>query len=326
MKPGITVLIEQRGGEIKRPSLEALSEALRLKEKIGGQVIAGVIGKDATSVAAKLESSGADRILAVSHDGLEYYSTESYGRAASQIVRASDPGVILIAATIQGRDLAAAVAGTLDCAYAAECVALRIEDDQLLAVRPVYAGRALATVSSSTDPFLLSLRPNVFALDAPAGGSAAVETLEPDFDPASSRARVTSVTAAEKGHKDVAEADVVVAGGRGVGGPEGFAPLEELAETLDAAVGASRAVVDLGWRPHSEQVGQTGKVVSPKFYVAAGISGAIQHLAGMQTSGVIVAINKDPEAPIFKVADYGIVGDLFEVVPALSKAIKTARG
>ena len=328
MKAGIVVLLECRDGATKKSSLEALALALRMKADVGGTVTAALVGGSVKSAAEELATSGADKVVAVQGGGLALYSTEAYRDAALEVIRAADPGVILVASTVLGRDLAPAIASpnALDCAYAAESTAVEVVDGELRITRPVYAGKALLTVSAENPPVVIGIRPNVFDATLPGGGSATVEKLTPAFADTEPSSRVTAVNTGSKGTMDVAEADVVVAGGRGMGGPEGFQALEKLADILGGAVGASRAVVDLGWRPHSEQVGQTGKVVSPKLYIACGISGAIQHLAGMRTSKVIVAINKDAEAPIFKVADYGIVGDVNEVLPVLTEALQAACG
>jgi electron transfer flavoprotein alpha subunit len=308
---------------LKRASLEALALALRERAAIGGEVTAVLIGSGLDAATDAVKNSGADRLFVFDRKDLTHYSTEGHRDCALVAIRKAEADVVLLAATILGRDLAPAIAGGagLDCGYAADCTGIEVEGGRLVATRPVYAGKAIVKVRAPEGPCVASLRPNVFDPTLP-GGDTLVEKLDPPFAEGSLLAVATGIAPAAKGKKDVAEADVVVAGGRGLGGPEGFTPLETLAEALGAAVGASRAVVDLGWRPHSEQVGQTGKVVSPKLYVAVGISGAIQHLAGMRTSKVIVAINKDADAPIFKVADYGIVGDLFEVIPALTEAIK----
>jgi electron transfer flavoprotein alpha subunit len=205
---------------------------------------------------------------------------------------------------------------------ASDCTALEIADGRLLATRPIFAGKALAKVKLNSDPQMATVRPNVLAEPEPdAGAAAAVESMAPRAEGV--RAKVVGIAGAGEGEIDVAEAEIIVSGGRGVAGPEGFVPVRSLAKTLGAAVGASRAAVDAGWIEHSHQVGQTGKTVTPNLYIACGVSGAIQHLAGMKTSKVIVAVNKDPEAPIFKIANYGIVGDLFEVVPLLEKEFKT---
>lgn len=324
MSSGILVIAECRDGALKPASKEALAEALRQKGALGGDVSVALIGTKLDDAKATLAASGADKVLVYERADLAHYSPEGYRACAVDAVAKTDAKVVLVAATVLGRELAPLVAGKLDLAYAAECTGLSVEGGALHAVRPVYAGKANVTVSANTDQFVLSLRPNVFDGSLPGGGSASPEAMEVPFAEGSLKAQVTAVSAPSGEAKDVAEADVVVAGGRGTGGPDGWGPLESLARTLGGAVGASRAVVDLGWRPHSEQVGQTGKVVAPKLYIAAGVSGAIQHLAGMRTSKVIVAVNKDPEAPIFKVADYGIVGDLHEVLPALEAALKDA--
>ena len=322
--PGICVIMEQRGGEVKRASVEALAEALRQNGGQEGAVTAVLIGSEMGDAAEQLKSSGADKIVVFDRGDLAHYGSEANRDCAVQAIRGADASVVFVAATVQGRDLAAAIAGgaALDCGYAAECTGIENQNGRLVATRPVYAGKAVVKVASTGGTVVLSLRPNVFSADLGGGGDAAVESMDPPFGDGEKTARVSGIAASSGGKKDVAEADVVVSGGRGAGTAEGFAPIEALAEALDGAVGASRAVVDLGWRPHAEQVGQTGKVVSPKLYIAAGISGAIQHLAGMRTSKVIVAVNKDAEAPIFKVADYGIVGDLFEVLPALTEAVQ----
>jgi electron transfer flavoprotein alpha subunit len=321
MKSGILIVIEQRNGDVKRASYEAISAASGLAGDLGGEVRAVVIGSDIAAAVEAVSKTGVSSVYAVQAPDLERYNTEGWCRAAHAAATACDAGLVLVAATTLGRDLAPALAATLEAGYAADCTGLDVADGSPHVTRPVYAGKANATVTCSANVLVAGTRPNAFAVDLPdAAGASATEDLTVELGEIN--ARVTEISAASKGIKDVAEADIIVAGGRGVGSPEGFAVLEQLAEVLDAAVGASRAVVDLGWRPHAEQVGQTGKVVSPKLYIACGVSGAIQHLAGIRTSKVIVAINKDATAPIFKVADYGIEGDLLEVVPALTEALQ----
>jgi electron transfer flavoprotein alpha subunit len=217
-----------------------------------------------------------------------------------------------------GKDLAPRLAARLGVGLATDCTGLEIDDGRLLATRPIFAGKALAKVKLADDPQMATVRPNVLAAPEPdASKTANVEAVEAVAGEI--RAKVVDIVGAGEGEIDVAEADIIVSGGRGVGGPEGFAPVRSLAKTLGAAVGASRAAVDAGWIEHSHQVGQTGKTVTPNLYIACGISGAIQHLAGMKTAKVIVAVNTDPEAPIFKLANYGIVADLFDVVPAMEE-------
>jgi electron transfer flavoprotein alpha subunit len=242
----------------------------------------------------------------------------------SEAVKSGGYRGVVFAATAQGKDLSPRVAALLDVPLASDVTDFRVEEGGIVAVRPVFAGKAFASVTFTASPALLSIRPNVFpAQEIPAGGG--VEPFEPsELDPGAWTMRLKEFQPSGGGSKDVAEASVVVTGGRGMKGPENWGLLEDLRNALgdDAALGASRAVVDAGWRPHAEQVGQTGKTVAPKLYFALGISGAIQHLAGMRTSGTIVAVNKDPDAPIFQVADYGIVGDLFEVIPRITEEIQ----
>ncbi|MEE9391487.1 MAG: electron transfer flavoprotein subunit alpha/FixB family protein [Planctomycetota bacterium] len=326
MPAGILAFCEQRGGQLKKAAQEAVSTAAKLKTDLGGDVTAVVIGKGIQGAAAGLAAYGADRVVCFDQDHFALYSTGGYGRALMQACKSIDPAAIIIPATAMGKDLAAWVAASLDAPLATDCDAIEASaNGEIKACRPVYAGKAKAWVHASSAPFVLGIRPNVFGIvEHQPGASVDAEVMAEEFSMDAVRAIVKDISAAENAELDVAEADIIVAGGRGVGKAEGFAPLEELAKVLGAAVGASRAVVDAGWRDHAAQVGQTGKVVSPKLYFACGISGAIQHLAGMQTSQVIVAINKDAEAPIFKVSNYGIVGDLFEVVPALTEAFKKA--
>ncbi len=317
----ILVFVEQREGRVRSVSREALGEATRLAATLGGPVI-GVCPAVADPGLAALGEAGAEKVLLAVHPAFDRYDAAGYAQAAVAAVAAVRPALVLFGASAMGRDLAPRVAARLGVGLATDCTSLAVQDGRLVAARPVYAGKAIQKVAFPRSPALASLRPKVFAPVSVPGRSAAVEALAVEHDAAAARARVVRVAAAGAGKVDVTEAEIVVSGGRGLKGPEHFKLIEDLAEALGASVGASRAVVDAGWRPHAEQVGQTGKTVSPKLYVAVGISGAIQHLAGMSSSRCIVAINKDPEAPIFKVADYGIVGDLFEVVPALTEAVR----
>jgi electron transfer flavoprotein alpha subunit len=269
---------------------------------------------------AALGDAGADRVLLAAHPGFARYDGAGYAAAVAAAVLAVKPAAVLFAASSLGRDLAPRVAAKLGAGLAADCTSLTATGGALTATRPVYAGKAIQTVRFPKSPALVSLRPKVFAPVTGAGKKGGVEPLA--VEPPASGARVREVVTQSGGKVDLTESEIVVSGGRGLKGPEHFKLIEDLAAALGATVGASRAVVDAGWRPHSEQVGQTGKTVSPKLYVAVGISGAIQHLAGMSSSRCIVAINKDPDAPIFKIADYGLVGDLFEVVPALTEQLK----
>jgi electron transfer flavoprotein alpha subunit len=312
----LLALIEATEHGLKRSSLEVLTAARTAGEQLALPVKAVLL----TGPAQHLEQAaayGAAEAILLRHELLQSYSMPAVATALAQLVQAEGATVILIAATSLGKELAPRLAAKLAAGYAPDCVALQPDGDQLLAIRPVYAGKALATVRLLTPVRVYSLRPNVFTA-RPSESPVALQVREfvPELRPEDCSARVRQIVRNE-GKLDVLEADIIVSGGRGMQGPENFWMLEELAQLLGGAVGASRAVVDAGWRPHSEQVGQTGKTVSPTLYIACGISGAIQHLAGMSSSKVIVAINKDPEAPIFKVADYGIVGDCLEVLPKL---------
>ena len=248
------------------------------------------------------------------------YATEAYARALAQAIADAKPSVVLVPFTAMGKDLAPRVAAKIGAGLASDCVGLSASGGKLVARRPLYAGKAYASVEWAGEPQMATLRPNVFPLGTP-DASRKAEVVKGSAD-TSSRAKVAAVRATAQGKVQLTEAQVIVSGGRGLKGPEHFPLVEALAEAMGAAVGASRAVVDAGWVDHQMQVGQTGKTVSPSLYVACGISGAIQHLAGMSSSKVIVAINKDADAPIFKVADYGILGDVFEVLPKLTEAAK----
>jgi electron transfer flavoprotein alpha subunit len=319
----ILTFAEQRDGKLRRASLETVSEARRLAAPLGATVTTVVIGPGSEALAAELTAQGADRVVVFDDAALGAYATESYARALVQAIGEAKPSVVLVPFTAMGKDLAPRVAARIGAGLASDCVALEVKDGRLVARRPMYAGKAYATVEWAGEPQMATLRSNVFPL-GPKDAGRAVEVVRGTVD-ASSRARVASVNATSQGKVQLAEAQIIVSGGRGLKGPENFHLVEGLAEALGAAVGASRAVVDAGWVDHQLQVGQTGRTVSPSLYVACGISGAIQHLAGMSSSKYIVAINKDKDAPIFKVADYGIVGDLFEVLPRLTEAAKAHR-
>ncbi len=314
---GILVFVEQRNGEIRTASLQALSEARRLG---AGPVSAVLPGSGIAGSAAGLGAYGAEKVYVADDPNLALYSSEGYAEVVAKAVELTQPGAVFFAGTAMGRDLAPRLAARLGVGALADVVDITLDGDTLVAKRPVYSGKAIATVDTAGKvPQVISLRPNVFAAEE-VGGTAEVVTL--DGLSLAIRAVVKELVDTGGGEIDVAEADIIVSGGRGIKGPENFALIRELADAVGGAVGASRAVVDAGWIEHKHQVGQTGKVVSPTLYIAAGISGAIQHLAGMSSSKVIVAINKDPDAPIFKVADYGIVGDLFDVIPPMVAAIK----
>jgi electron transfer flavoprotein alpha subunit len=316
MMAGILVFVEQRNSEVRKASLQALSEAKRQ----GGKVSAVLPGSGIGDAAAGLGAWGADKVYVADDPKLELYSSDGYAEVVVKAVEQAQPSAIFFAGTAMGRDLAPTVAARLGVGAIPDAVALTPDGETFSVRRPVYSGKAVATVTTAGNtPQVISLRPNVFAAEEAAGAG---EVVALDGLSLSIRAVVKELLEAAGGEIDVAEADIIVSGGRGIKGPENFALIKSLADALGGAVGASRAAVDAGWIEHSHQVGQTGKVVSPSLYIAAGISGAIQHLAGMSSSKVIVAINKDPDAPIFKVADYGIVGDLFDVIPPMVEAIK----
>jgi electron transfer flavoprotein alpha subunit len=318
--PTILTFAEQRDGKLRRASLEVVSEARRLAGALGATVSTIVIGPGAAGLAGELASYGADRVHAFEDAGFAGYATESWARAVAQVLSETKPGVVLFPFTAMGKDLAPRVAARAGAGLASDCVALEVKGDRLVARRPMYAGKAYATVEWAGEPQMASLRPNVFPLGEP-DPSRKAEVVKASVD-ATARAKVTAIRATAQGKVELAEAQVIVSGGRGLKGPEHFHLVTSLAEAMGAAVGASRAVVDAGWVDHQMQVGQTGKTVSPSLYIACGISGAIQHLAGMSSSKVVVAINKDADAPIFKVANYGILGDVFEMLPKLTEAAK----
>lgn len=322
--PGILTFAEQRDGKLRRPSLEAVSEARRLSEPLGGPVTSVLVGSGVEGLAAELGAYGADAVQLFDQPELALYATEPYARALAQAIQEAQPSAVLVPFTAMGKDLAPRVAARLGAGLISDCVALTPREGRLEARRPMYAGKAYATVRWREGMQMATLRPNVFALGA-RDESRKAEVKRATVD-ASARARVTKVEAAAAGKVELTEAQIIVSGGRGLKGPENFHLVESLATAFGAAVGASRAVVDAGWVDHQYQVGQTGKTVSPTLYVACGISGAIQHLAGMSSSKVIVAVNKDPDAPIFKVANYGLVGDVFEILPKLTEAARAYFG
>ena len=324
----VLAVVEQREGTLRPVSYEVVSTAAQVAEGLGGEVHALVLGGGGIGEAAgELAGYGAARIRVAEDDALAGYEPDGYQPVVTQVVQDGDYGTVLFPASSQGKDLAPRVAASLGVPLAQDATGLTVSDGRLDIVRPVYAGKAYARVSLEATPALVSLRPNVFPATK-REGAGEVEAVAVSVDSSGWGTRVVDFQAKEAEYPDVAEAPIIVSGGRGMKEPENWAVLEELREAIggDAALGASRAVVDAGWRPHGEQVGQTGKTVAPRLYFAVGISGAIQHLAGMRTAGTIVAVNKDPEAPIFKVADYGIVGDLFEVVPRLAEEIRKVRG
>jgi len=322
MAQGVLVFVEERQGSIKKPSLEAVAVARRFGTALGEGVTAVYFG--AAEPPQCLAHFGADQITWGRHELLAGYSAEGYSAALTQIAAAAEPRIILGAATAMGRELLPRAAAKLRVGLAQDCTEARLVGErELECIRPIYAGKALARVRFSKAPAVATLRPNVFAAGTPdETRRAEISEFSPKLAPEQIRARATGTTSSGGQKVELTEAEIIVSGGRGLKGPENFAMIQELADALGAALGASRAAVDAGWIDHQHQVGQTGKTVSPTLYIACGISGAIQHLAGMSSSKYIVAINKDPEAPIFKIADYGIVGDVFAVVPALTQELR----
>lgn len=318
----ILVYLEEQNGALKRASLEAVTAA---RQTAGGGTVAGVIINGSDAAIQQAGAYGLNTCYNVSGDAFAQFSNQRAAAAVAEVAGTSGATVVMLPATSTGKDVAPRVAIKLEAGLLADCVEVKADGDSVQAVRPVYAGKARITVKATTPRSVVTLRPNVFTAKKGDDASVTVEALSVAIDTNDRAAKVTSISKNE-GALDVAEADIIVSGGRGLKGPEHFGLVENLAKSLGAAVGASRAVVDAGWRPHGEQVGQTGKTVSPSMYVACGISGAVQHLAGMSTSKIIVAINKDKEAPIFQVADYGIVGDVFDVLPKLTQKISAVTG
>lgn len=321
MAQGVFAITEQRDGELRKVSFEVVSEGRRLADGLGTDLTAVILGSGVDSFADELKKCGPDKMLVADDPALADYTTDAYTNVLAGLIQASDPAVIIMGASAQGKDLAGRLAARLDAGLAMDCVGIKIDNGQLTYTRPMFGGKILAEVEIAGNPQIVAVRPNVMNINE-VSKECVVE--KPAVQVGEIKSKVVEKKM-ETGDKiELTEADIIVSGGRGTGG--NYAAVEALAKELGAAVGASRSAVDEGWRPHSDQVGQTGKTVSPALYIACGISGAIQHLAGMSTSKYIVAINKDEEAPIFSKADYGIVGDLFEVVPALTEEVKKLKG
>jgi len=314
----ILVFIEQRSGEIKKSSLEAVSAAKSISEELGSTVEAIIIGNNIKEINT-LGKYGVKNVTHIMNKDLENYSTSAYSKLLSQHAIDISADAIFISNSAMGKDLAPFVAVNLNAGISVDCTKLSASKGNIIATRPIYAGKAFIDVQLVSVKKVFTLRPNVFEIQPLSNDK--TEIVIEQIDAVDLRSKVVEIVKSSE-KLDVAEADIIVSGGRGLKDAENFSMIEELAEILGAATGASRAVVDAGWRPHSEQVGQTGKTVSPNLYIAVGISGAIQHLAGMSSSKYIVAINKDKDAPIFQVADYGIAGDAFEIVPTLIEELK----
>jgi len=324
MGKDILVIAEIKEGEAKKVTLEILSAGRKLADKMGGNLSALVLGTGLSGFGAKFGPYGADTVLLADDQCLAAYSNEAYCQTIADLRKKIEPDVVLFGATVQGKDLAPRVAAALDTGLASDCVDVSIDDGGLVtARRPVFAGKAFVDiVFPEARPQIISMRPNVLPVSEPQEGKTAEES-QVELNIGDVKGLLKEVVAGAGGKRaDLTEADIIVSGGRGMKDKENFNILEDLADVIGATVGASRAAVDSGYAEQSMQVGQTGKVVNPSLYIAAGISGAIQHLAGMRTSKYIVAINKDPDAPIFQKADYGIVGDLFKAVPLLTEELK----
>lgn len=324
----ILVFIEKREGKIKKSSLEALAEGSRRAEELGVEA-AAVVMASALGDENSLKAQGARKIYWLKGEIFDSYSPEIYAHSLKELIQELKPEAVFFAATALGRDLSPRLAAKLQVSLASDCTRIMVADGSLVFGRPVYAGKAILTLKLRTTPILATLRPNIFPLKEMGKEELAsqIEIIERQVSGTYSgpAARVIEIVREEGAELDVTEADVVISGGRGMKAADNFNLLRELSALIPrSAVGASRAAVDSGWIGHQHQVGQTGKTVCPNLYLAFGISGSIQHLAGMSGSKVIVAINKDPEAPIFKVADLGVVGDLFQVIPALKEELKKA--
>lgn len=337
---GVYVFAQQVDNEISGIALELLGKGKELAAKLETEVTAVLIGYNVKNLADKLAEYGADKVILVDDPKLETYRTEPYAHALASVIEKYKPEIVLVGATAIGRDLGPTVSARVKTGLTADCTVLEIGDfplvaipgqeqkhNQLLMTRPAFGGNTIATIACPDNrPQMATVRPGVMQKIAPiAGAKAVIEEYNPGFTPNNKYVTIKEVVKAVSDTVDIMDAKILVSGGRGVGSAENFKILEDLAEVLGGTVSCSRAVVDNGWKPKDLQVGQTGKTVRPQIYFAIGISGAIQHVAGMEESDLIVAINKDETAPIFDVADYGIVGDLNKVVPALTEQLKTAK-
>jgi electron transfer flavoprotein alpha subunit len=323
MSNPILVFAEQREGKLRKSTPEVISEALRQAQTLKSEVLVLLCGSNVKSLTTEIGHYGVNKIIVVDQPELKHFTNGAFTRVVLEVVRKVNPSALLFAATLLGKELAASVAAELSTSVAQDCIGITLDNEHFVLRRPVYAGKAILTVKMLKAPAIISLRPKVFSAIVPdQSKTAPVETLSIQFTADDLRVTVKEVISQGGKKVELTEADIIISGGRGMKGPENYKIIEDLATLLNAAVGASRAAVDAGWRPHDDQVGQTGKTVCPTLYIACGISGAIQHMAGMSSSRYIMAINKDPEAPIFKVANYGVVGDIFEIVPALTEAIK----
>jgi electron transfer flavoprotein alpha subunit len=316
MSQNVLVVAEAAEGSFRKVTFEAVSTGRLLADQLGGQLTVVALGASVAAKASELSAYGADQILVTDDEQFDAYLYDTYTAAIGTAIGEAMPQLILLGATMLGKDLAARLAARLNAPLAVDCIQVSADGDGVKVTRPVYGGKLLAEVSLTGQPVVVAIRPNTFAVNEQSGAGE-VQNLDVEIG---ERDLTLLAQNLETGKLELTEAEVIVSGGRGMGGSD-YSLLEKLADLLGGAVGASRSAVDEGWRPHSDQVGQTGKVVSPTLYIACGISGAIQHLAGMSSSKIVVAINKDADAPIFSKADYGVVGDLFELLPLLTDAI-----
>ena len=325
----VWIFVELREKEIKKVSLELASKAREIADTLKEKVGAVILGEKVKHLCEEIATYGVDVIYIAENENLKDYNTSTYNSILTGLILKYKPNIVLFPATHLGRDLAPRVAATLEVGLTADCTGLSIKDGLLLQTRPAFGGNIMADIiSPNTRPQMATIRPNVMKIQNPKSTHKAEIISTPvEIDPKSIKVTIKEIVKTAKSTgKSLDEADIIVSGGRGMGSAENFKILEELAKTLNGVVGASRSAVDAGWRPRTDQVGQSGKTVSPKIYIACGISGKIQHQVGMKSSDTIIAINKDPEAPIFDIADCGIVGDLFEVVPKLNEELKKNLG
>lgn len=310
------VIALQKDGKVIAPTFEAIEAA----KSIGGDICTTVLAADATPLANDLAARGGGKVLAVSNPALRFFVDDMYARVISSLMTKYAPELVLCPATFYGKALVARLAGMNGGRMASDATAVASDNGKIIVTRPSHGGSVIARVGAGSGPFFVTLRPKIYPESKSGAGEVIAETIDSSL--IAGKTKVTEMKQETGGTLNLAEADVIVSAGRGIRGPEGVPVVKEFADALGAAFGASRAIVDAGWVQYSHQVGQTGKTVNPKLYVAVGISGAIQHLVGMQTSKTIVAINKDKDAPIFNIASYGIVGDLFELLPAMTNKFK----
>lgn len=325
---GVWVFAEQREGELQKVSLELLGEGRKIADKLGVKLTALLLGNNIKSLADTLGRHGADEVLVVESSLLQHYTTDGYTKVICDLANDRKPGIIFIGATFIGRDLGPRVAARLTTGLTADCTVLDVdvEKEDLLATRPAFGGNLMATIACPDHrPQMATVRPGVFSKLPDEERNFTVEEVEVKLEESDIRTKIVEIVKEAKEIVDISEANFIVSGGRGVGSKENFAILEELAEALGGTVAGSRAAVENGWIERDYQVGQTGKTVRPTIYIACGISGAIQHVAGMQESDMIIAINKDASAPIMKAADYAIVGDLLKVVPEMTAQVKALK-